>query len=342
MSRTTRQALITALESERKSRVIAMFMGDRPGIETKIAQDIVPIVARHLREIGRTERIDLVLYTLGGDVMAGFRLVHLIREYCSADFNVIVPFRCQSTGTLIALGADHIIMLPEGQLSPVDPSTNGPYNPMIPGMPIQPGAPLPVLPVSVEEVVSFIQLAKEVGELKGEESLARVFEKLTSDVRPLALGQVYRARTQIRMLSRKLLQTHMQIEDPAIDTIVETLTEKLYSHDYLISRREAKTFGLKVLEAEVAVETAVSAIYDEYEKDLELRQSFNPMTFLAAGQQARRTSGGAPQQAPVKVTLDRALVESTGRADVFRTELTLQAVPQGVHSVPQFEGWKVL
>ena len=305
-------------------------------METRIAQDIVPLVARHLRGIGRQERIDLVLYTLGGDVMAGFRVVHLIREYCTAEFNVVVPFRCQSTGTLIALGADKIIMLPEGQLSPVDPSINGPYNPMIPGMPIQPGAPLPALPVSVEEVVSYISLAKEVSGLQGEESLSRVFERLTADVRPLALGQVYRARTQIRMLSRKLLQTHMDSENPAIDSIVETLTEKLYSHDYLISRREARTIGLKVEDASAEVEAAVGTLYDEYEKDLQLREAFNPMGQLAA---AAATPGQPPQ---VRVQLDRALVESTGRSDVFRTELTLQPHPQGLQTIPHFEGWKTL
>ncbi|MFN0181188.1 MAG: SDH family Clp fold serine proteinase [Gemmatimonadales bacterium] len=83
----------------------------------------------HLRAFGKNQpRIDLVLYTTGGDIMAAYRLVPLIREYCET-FTVIVPFRCQSAGTLVALGADNIIMLPEGQLSPVDPSTNGPYNP---------------------------------------------------------------------------------------------------------------------------------------------------------------------------------------------------------------------
>jgi hypothetical protein len=269
--------------------------------------------------------------------MTGFRVVHLIREYCTSQFTVIVPFRCQSTGTLIALGADKIVMLPEGQLSPVDPSISGPYNPMIPGIPIQPGAPLPALPVSVEEVVSYISLAKEVGGLQGEESLSKVFERLTTDVRPLALGQVYRARTQIRMLSRKLLQTHMDSENPAIDTIVETLTEKLYSHDYLISRREAKTIGLKIEDADSDLEVAVGALYDEYEKDLELRESYNPIAIVAASQAA------APGQAtpqPVRVELDRAILESTGRSDVFRTELSLQAVPQGMQTIPHFEGWK--
>ena len=128
----------------------------------------------------------------------------------------------------------------------------------------------------------------------------------------------------------------MDPENPAIDSIVETLTEKLYSHDYLISRREARTIGLKVEDASAEVEAAVGTLYDEYEKDLQLREAFNPMGQLAA---AAATPGQPPQ---VRVQLDRALVESTGRSDVFRTELTLQPHPQGLQTIPHFEGWKTL
>lgn len=325
MARADRIKLIGEIEALRKSRVVCIVTGDRPQLDTRIAMDIVPLMARHLRGVGKQERIDLFLYTAGGDVMAGFRLVNLIREYCS-HFAVLIPFRCQSTGTLISLGADEIVMLPEGQLSPVDPSINGPYNPLIPGVPVGPGIPLQTLPVSVEEVMSYIRLASEVG-LKGEESIVPVFERLTQDVRPLALGQVFRARTQIRMLSRKLLQLHMSQEDVAIDSIVETLTEKLYSHDYLIARKEAKAIGLKVAEPVTDLELKLSQLYDLYETDLELRHPFNPMALLARTQ-------------PAHIAVDRAYLETVGRCDVYRTEQTLQQHPQGVQAIPIFEGWK--
>jgi hypothetical protein len=330
MAKDARIQLIKEVEDLRKSRVLVMFMGDRGGLETKIASDLIPLIARHLRLMGKQERIDLIIYTLGGDVMAGYRTVHLLREYCTSSFSVIVPFRCQSTGTLIALGADRIVMLPEGQLSPVDPSTNGPYNPMVPGIPVQMGQPLPALPLSVEEVVSYFSLAKEVGGLKGEDQLVRVFEKLTTDVRPVALGQVYRARTQIRMLSRKLLQLHMKPEDPAIEGLVETLTEKLYSHDYVISRREAAGMGLSVEDADPALETVVAKLYDQYETDLKLREPFNQMGELAK-------AAGKPE---VKLVEARALLESTSRSDGFVTEVVLKPHPQGVQTIPISEGWR--
>lgn len=296
-----------------------------------MAPDVIPLLARHLRAIGKNqERIDLVLYTTGGDIMAAFRLVPLIREYCKA-FTVIVPFRCQSAGTLVALGADSIIMLPEGQLSPVDPSTNGPYNPLLPGAQVVPGGPPPTMPVSVEEVIGYLNMARDEAGIKGESGLVSVFEKLTSDVRPVALGQIYRARTQIRMLSKKLLELHMPGEEEkgVVSSIIEMLTEKLYSHDYLITRREAKDIGLRVEQPPPDLEEAVFALYEAYETVLRLREPFNPLHHLGQNQQ-------------VQVTTDRACLETTDQIDMFQTEMVFRVTPQGLQGQPLREGWKQL
>jgi hypothetical protein len=328
MGRAERIKLIAALEVARDSRVVSVITGDRPGLETRIAQDLIPLLGRHLRTVKKVPRIDLFLYSTGGEVMAGYRMVSLLREYCD-HLAVLVPFRCQSTATLICLGADEIVMMPEGKLSPVDPSINGPYNPLIPGAVIRPGTPLPVLPVSVEEVVSYVHLAKEIGGVQGEAGLVSVFEKLTNDVRPLALGQVYRARTQIRMLSRKLLQSHTAPEDEQrIEDIVTMLTEKLYSHDYLISRREAKTFGLNVVVPDVSTETAMVELWDAYFDDLLLSQPFNPLTALQGNTSAA-------------LNVQRAFVETTSRLDAYNSERTYSVGPNGeILEQVNFEGWR--
>lgn len=332
MARADRVALIDLLQQARRSRIIAVFLGDRPGAETRIAADLLPRMARYLRTIGKTQSIDLFLYSTGGDIMTGYRTVSLVRNYCDR-FSVLVPFKCQSTATLISLGADEIVMLPEGQLSPVDPSINGPYNPMIPGATFQPGMPLPVLPVSVEEVISYVKLAEEELGLKSEAGLTSVFERLTADVRPLALGQVYRARTQIRMLSRRLLENHMkQAQAERIEEIVTTLTEKLYSHDYLISRAEAQSIGLPVVHASGDVEEHMANLLDRYVSDLSLFQPFNPMFSLQeSGQQVTR------------ITVERAFIETIEGGEAFVTDRTLAvqaggAVAEQIH----FEGWKPL
>lgn len=327
MPREDRIKLIQAVESLRTSRVIALVLGDRAGLETRVAPDTLSLLGRHLRAIGKQENIDLFLYTVGGDIMTAYRAVSLIREYCDR-FSVLVPFRCQSAGTLLALGADEIVMVPEGQLSPVDPSTNGPYNPQVPGIQAPPGAPVPTLPVSVEEVIGYLNMAREVAEIKGENGMVSVFEKLTADVRPVALGQVFRARAQIRMLSRKLLESHMGADDgKLVDGIIKDMTEKLHSHDYLISRVEAKKMGLKVSVPDQALDKAINDLFEAYDADLLLRDAFNPMV-------------GLMQQPQITVSLERAHLESTERLDAFISQRAYAATPQGIQEQHLKEGWE--
>ena len=103
------------------------------------------------------------------------------------------------------------------------------------------------LPVSVEDVLGFLELVRKGAEVKAEDNVTELLKQLATDVRPLALGSVYRAKEQIRSLSQKLLGFHMgDNEKTKIDSIVTALTREFYSHDYLIGRREAKTcFNLR-------------------------------------------------------------------------------------------------
>lgn len=64
-----------------------------------------------LRSCGKQKAIDLVLFTNGGDTEAPWRIVSLFREFAD-KFSVVVPHRALSAGTLIALGADEIVMTP--------------------------------------------------------------------------------------------------------------------------------------------------------------------------------------------------------------------------------------
>ena len=101
------------------------------------------------REAGATS---LVLYTLGGDTNTPWPFVNFLRAYCDRLF-VLVPFWAHSAGTLIALGADKIYMTRFGTLSPVDPSVTNEFNPH------DPASPLDRIPIAVEDVLAFFQLA---------------------------------------------------------------------------------------------------------------------------------------------------------------------------------------
>ncbi|PXF51713.1 MAG: hypothetical protein C4B55_04990 [Candidatus Methanophagaceae archaeon] len=182
MGRKERQNIIREIEQERESRVLVFITGDRKGLETRIATDSFPFCLEHLRQMGHQRQIDLYLYSTGGITMAGFALVNLIREFCDI-FNVIVPFKALSCATLITLGADNIYMTKIGQLSPIDPSVNHPLGPHT----SIPGQQAKLVPVNVEDVNSYFDLAKNELGLKDEESLVKVFERLSRDIHPLTM-----------------------------------------------------------------------------------------------------------------------------------------------------------
>jgi ATP-dependent protease ClpP protease subunit len=98
-----RRQVYRLIEKKRKTRVIGYFTGDRPNLETVIAGDVVNIFVDLLEEIGICQKISLFLYTNGGQTMAAWRLVNLLRSYCD-DLEVIIPFKALSAGTLISLG----------------------------------------------------------------------------------------------------------------------------------------------------------------------------------------------------------------------------------------------
>jgi hypothetical protein len=67
----------------------------------------------------RRKNCILILTTNGGDPDAGYRIVRLIKRYYERLI-LYVYGSCKSTGTLIALGADEIVMGDFGEFGPLD------------------------------------------------------------------------------------------------------------------------------------------------------------------------------------------------------------------------------
>ncbi|GAB3430803.1 Clp protease/crotonase-like domain-containing protein [Niabella aquatica] len=67
----------------------------------------------------KKENFALILTTLGGDPDAGYRIVKSIKRHYK-KFILYVFGSCKSTGTLMALGADEIVMTEFGEFGPLD------------------------------------------------------------------------------------------------------------------------------------------------------------------------------------------------------------------------------
>lgn len=278
MTRAERLDLIQKIEKKRGSKIISYFTGDRQGLVTQVADDGVKLIHSHLETYGRQKQIDLFLYTRGGILMAPLRIVHLIREYCET-FQVLVPYRAHSAGTLICLGADKTVMGKLAELTPVDPSTANDFNPQ---NPLNPAARIPI---SVEDVTAYLSLAEKQARLTSETTRLEVFKALTNQINVIALGNVHRVYNEIRSLVESLLRLHMTTkeEEIRIPEIVKALTET-YTHDYLMPRKEAKRIGLKVEAPDDELESLMTQLYEIYEKDLLLRDPFNPDSLLGPNQ----------------------------------------------------------
>ncbi len=278
------QETIKRIEQKRGSKVITYVTSDRQGpVNARVAMDIIPIISSQLRKIGKTEKIDLVLYSAGGDTMVPWRLVSMIREYCD-HFSVIVPYKAHSAATMISLGADEIVMSDMSELSPIDPSTANVFNPA------DPQNPQNRIPISVEEVMSYFDLAKNKFGIKSDEELTKIFNKFvesTPSIHPLALGNVNRTHNLIKILAKRLLKSHKEsMKEEEIEKIIDFLTEKLYSHQYYIGRKEAKEdLGIKsVVFADKELSDLMTEVYDEYNDEMQMTKIWNPEMEFAKGQ----------------------------------------------------------
>jgi hypothetical protein len=318
-----RSAILQEIGSELQVGVLAYVTGDRENLETEVGADVLRRLPRHLEAIGKQERLALVLYTLGGDTNTPWPFVNFLRAYCDELF-VLVPFWAQSAGTLIALGADRIYMTRFGTLSPIDPSVTNEFNPH------DPASPLDGIPIAVEDVLAFFQLASEQGggdpELAGE-----AFRQLAESVHPLALGNVKRSIEQTWQLAKKLIRLHTpDADEAALTALVRRLTTELYSHSHLITRAEAAALGLPVEQPSDSLEDRLLAYYDQLKADLELLEKFDPGAMLQPQPQDR-----------LPVVLERAYVETPTTCDAFVTRGVITRQRQATLEVTS-ERWEAV
>ncbi|MEW6725369.1 MAG: hypothetical protein AB1327_00165 [Bacillota bacterium] len=324
MSYKRRLELLRGIGELRQTAVITFFTGDRENVSTRIAPDAVPVFYRHLRQASPARGIDLFLYTRGGDVLTPWRLVHLFREF-APRFSVLVPFRAYSAGTLLCLGADEILMTPLAELGPIDPSVVNAFNPQDP---VNPAARIPV---NVEDVYAYLALVREEALVRSEPFLTQAFLRLAETIHPLALGNVHRNYNLVRSLAKRLLAMPRNRYGPEqVQHIVDSLTQKLYAHNHMISRQEAGAeIGLNVVKPDGEMESLIWELYEEYRARLRLDEPFDPAALLAGASCAEfEVAGGFIESAAGQdAYVFRGTVERREFPD--RPQINVNIVQQG-------------
>lgn len=302
MSRENRVRLINEIEEVRGSNVVVYFTGDRQPIGSRIAEDAVRPLYKHLLALldaaPARQKLDLFLYSRGGDVSVPWRIVPMIREFCE-EFCVLIPYKAHSAATMISLGADRIVMGKKAELSPIDPTLV---------RAVIGEATVPPPEISVEDVSSYISFMRERANINNQAALAQVVSQLANHLTPLTLGSVNRQYSHIRLVARKLLTSRKEkIDEGRIGTIIDALTEKMYSHGHAIGRREATELGLPVEKPEESLETLIWSLYQEYETFLQLNEPIDPEELLMTRSKEEHTEESIPL----------AVIESVHKLDVF-------------------------
>lgn len=270
MARDERKALIERIEEMRGSRVIVYVTGDRPPWGAQIGNDAIRPLYDHLRQLNTVDRLDLFIYSRGGDIDVPWRIATGLRTTAS-KWSVLIPFRANSAATLLALGADEIVMGPQAELGPIDPIMNirRPAGPNLPQMVDE--------AVNVEDVMSYIRFVSERVKLTEQGAAAASLGKLTDRLDAIGLGNAYRTHTHIREVARRMLGSRAQpASGETVSNIIETLAEKVYAHGHAIGRREAHDLGLPVVEAPGELDTALWNLMEEYEELMKLRDPVDP------------------------------------------------------------------
>ncbi len=328
MSAKERKVLLSKIEKKRKSRALLYVTGDRPGQETIIHRDVFDHFVEQLDAIGVTKRISLILYTQGGDGMAAWGLFNLLRMFCD-ELEIIVPMKAHSAGTMMAIGADRIVMTKQATLSPIDPSINHALAPQVAGAPVGTRSP-----VSVEAIQGYLSLAHDTLGEPGQGAMGNIMVDLARQVHPLVLGDTYRRRQQTLSMAEKLLAHHVKNVDNR-RKIISFLSSDSGSHDYTLNRREATSLGLPVTKCPAHLYPIVNQLYRNFRDEMKLRSPFNSSQF--------------PPNAITPFTNLRATIESTAGPPVqFITEGNFsrqQAPPPNVGELTSVEvtgeGWKV-
>ncbi len=273
-----RSELIAAIEQERRSKVLTYFLSDRRGAAAQVAEDAVRPMYDHLKAMGKAARVDLFLYSVGGLTDVPWRIVSMIREF-ARSFSVLIPYKAHSAATMIALGADEIVMGPKGELGPIDPQ----FSIKRTGE----GGTAVQEQIAIEDIMSYVRFIREKAGLSDQTALAGPISALANKMEPWILGQANRAHSHIRLVARKLLTARSKGQAPdeqRIQVIVETLAEKTYQHGHAIGRQEAEEVGLKIHRPSARLENLMWELHEEYENMCRLRDPIDQWTFIPAGQ----------------------------------------------------------
>ncbi len=268
MALAERVELYKKIETKRGNPLVVFVTSQRQGAIGSMAGDVIDELIDQIRAIEKVPEtaVDLLIESTGGDPLTSWRVISLLRSSFK-KVNVLVPHSAFSAATLLALGADEIVIGPYGSLGPIDPQITTRRKD---GTTQQFG---------YEDIASFLSFVREEGGITEQQYLKGAFEKLCEVVEPPVLGFAKRSSSLSISIAEKMLQMHMI--DPEKKTQAHSIATKLnksfFSHGHALGRKEAEEIGLNVAAPDTELEKLMWDTHTDFESELQTRTPFDPL-----------------------------------------------------------------
>lgn len=220
---------IAQIEKLRNSKVLVLTASN-------LDMEMLPALYQQLLQMGKVERLDVVLQSKGGEVNAARRIALLLREFTD-HLCFIVPYNCESSATILALAADEIIAGQMAIFSPIDPHLHGGES----------EAGQSQTSLSCMDIQTFGQMSKDWFGLDEEEVQTESLSLLCQSIFPPTLTTFYRSTLEVKQIGEQLIAFQLpQLAAAQRSGIVQHLMFDYHSHGYAITRQEMAKNGLNI------------------------------------------------------------------------------------------------
>ena len=252
-------------ENIKKKYKIILFISDAPIIYPNDVLTFYRVIHRSFltnKDLNNNKNYEvlLVLYSLGGDIDAAYKIVKILYESVD-DYVAYIPFVAKSAATIIALGAKELWLNPLSELGPIDPIVKHPIHDNI--------------WVPARAIRNFIEVVKkEATDPMTQLLLLPLIDKLD----PWIVGDYENAFNIPKQYIEELL-SRRGANVNNIDEIVEFFTETYSSHGYPVDRNQLISLGINVKKTE---ELGLhETLWDLYESIEDLRDKNNMRSIIA-------------------------------------------------------------
>lgn len=199
-----------------------------------------------IHQMDRSQGLDLLLHTPGGETAATESLVDYLRAMFGTDIRAIVPQLAMSGGTMIACACKEIVMGKQSSLGPIDPQFSG---------------------IPAHGVVEEFKRAKD--DIAADPSTIPVWQPIINKYSPAFIGECEKAIDWSNEMTADWLSTGMlegeEDKDPKIEKILAELGDHALtkSHARHLSAARCREMGLHVtaLEEDQELQDAVLSVH---------------------------------------------------------------------------------